>query len=268
MVEDNQKVSAKRSLVPAERRRRAIKLIRETGSVTVAALEAEFGISPMTARRDLAILEQEGRVQRTHGGAILPGFAAHEDSFQHRMEEAPVAKERLARAVTALLRPGETIFLDSSTTAYYAVRQILAESLPVTLLTNCVPIMELVADKEAPHVDVVGMGGSMRKLTRSTVGPHTVRTVMGHFADKTLLSINGLTAEGHLTDPDTLEAEVKRAMIEHSDEPILLVDGSKFEHRSLSVVAHVSDMARVLAADAPEDRLRSLAEMGAEIVRV
>ncbi len=64
-------------------------------------LEAEFGVSPMTARRDLATLEQEGRARRTHGGAVLPGFAGHEDSFQQRLEQAQGAKQRLAQAAVA-----------------------------------------------------------------------------------------------------------------------------------------------------------------------
>ncbi len=256
-------------LLPDERRQRIAHLVEANGSVRVAALEEEFGISPMTARRDLVALERAGRVQRTHGGAVLPGFAAHEDSFQRRMGEEMAAKGRLARATAGLAEPGETIFIDSSTTAYHAAKMILEEGLRVTILTNSVPVMELVAtDGRAHNVELVGMGGSLRRLTLSFVGPHTVRTVGAYFADKVFFSVKGLTESGYLSDPDPLESEVKRCMIEQSQEPVLLVDSTKFEQRGLSAITHVRDVALVLAADAPEDRMVALAEAGVEVRRV
>src|SRR5687767_11523173 len=98
--------------MPEERRRRIVRLVREAGSVTVSRLESEFRISPMTARRDLIALEEEGWVRRIHGGAVLPEFAGHEDSFWYRLEEEVAAKERLAGAAMGLLEPGDSVFLD------------------------------------------------------------------------------------------------------------------------------------------------------------
>ena len=83
------------SAVPARRRDLIAAKLRADGSVTVAALEAEFGISPMTARRDLHALERQGLARRTHGGAIAPGSASHEDPFRERMVHASGSKERL-----------------------------------------------------------------------------------------------------------------------------------------------------------------------------
>ena len=257
-----------RSVLPAERRRRVARLVREKGSVTVTGLEKEFGISPMTVRRDLKILEREGRVRRTHGGAVLPGFAGHEDSFQWRLEESVEAKQRLARSAVGLLEPGETVFLDSSTTAYHVAQQVLAEGIRVTLLTNLVPTMELFSSSDSPGVEIVGIGGSMRKLTRSFVGPHTTRMILNHFADKAFVSVKGVTRDGYLTDPDPLEAEVKRTMVERSEEPILLIDSGKLEQRGLYVITHVSEFAQVLVADATVAQLESLAEAGVTVRRV
>lgn len=258
----------KAALVPEERRRRIAERIREHGSVTVAMLEAEFGVSPMTARRDLSALEADGRARRTHGGAVLPGVAGHEDSFLQRLEVAVEAKQRLARAAVALLEPGETVFIDSSTSAYYAARRVLTDGLKATLLTNSVPVMDLLSEKDWPNVDLVGVGGSLRKLTLSFVGPQAVRAVEAFFADKVFLSVKGLTPDGYLTDPDPLEAEVKRAMIKRAEHSVLLVDESKFEQRGLSVIAHVSDLAVVLAAGAPEERAKALADAGIEVRQV
>jgi DeoR/GlpR family transcriptional regulator of sugar metabolism len=265
---NDHKDSENRPLVPEERRRRIAERIRAEGSVTVAELEGEFGISPMTARRDLAALEGEGRARRTHGGAVLPGFAGHEDSFAQRLEESVEAKSRLALAATALLEPGEAVFVDSSTTAYYAARRILENGLRATLLTNLVPVMRLVAERESPNVELVGLGGALRPLTRSYVGPGTTRMIRDHFADKAFISVKGVTPDGHVTDPDPLEAEVKRTMVERSEEPVLLVDAGKFGQRGLHVITHVSAYAKVLVADATGAQLESLRNAGATVRRV
>ena len=95
----------RRHIVPAERRRQILELLRERGSISVVAVEELFGVSPMTARRDLALLAQEGRARRTHGGAVLPDLAAHEDSFDSRFEQDVAEKHRIARAVVATLKP-------------------------------------------------------------------------------------------------------------------------------------------------------------------
>lgn len=255
-------------LVPEERRRLIAVRIRERGSVTVAMLEEEFGVSPMTARRDLAALETEGRARRTHGGAVLPGLAAHEDSFQKRLEESPEAKRRLGAAAAALLEPGETVFIDCSTTAYQAALRIVGSGIRVTILTNAVPVMRLFAEREAPNVELVGIGGSLRQLTLSFVGPHAVRTAAAHFADKAFLSVKGVTPEGYLTDPDPLESEVKRAMIAQAEQPVLLVDGAKFGRRGLSAIGRADELGLILAADAPEERLERLEADGVAVRRV
>ncbi len=265
IVENYQELSEKQSLMPEERRRRVARLVREAGSVTVSLLESEFGISPMTARRDLMALEEEGRVRRIHGGAVLPEFAGHEDSFWYRLEEEAAAKERLAGVAVGLLEAGDSVFLDCSTTTYYLARRILSEGPRVTLLTNSVPVMELFMKKGAPKADIIGVGGLMRKLTLSFVGPHAVGTISAHSADRAFVSVKGVTRDGYLTDPDLMEAEVKRAMIEHSEEPVLLVDGGKLEKRGLNVIAHASKLSRALVADATEERLAPLVRAEVEV---
>src|SRR5215212_10043098 len=243
-------------------------LIREAGSVTVAALEKEFGISSATARRDLAALEKQGKVRRTHGGAVMPGLAQHEDSFQQRLGEAVEAKKRLARAASALLEVDETVFIDSSTTAYYAVRRMLADASNVTFLTSLLPVMDVVSTADPSAVSMVGFGGIFRALTLSFVGPCTIRMIESYRADRTFFSVKGISPDGQLTEANPLEAEVKRAMIRQAASPVLLVDTRKFERQGLSVITHVREVALVLAADAPEDSMVVLADTGVEVRHV
>src|ERR1700760_5025747 len=135
-------------------------MLRDTGAVTVTEVETRFGVSPMTARRDLAELERQGIARRTHGGAVIPSISAQEDSFAQRVEVATEAKAALAEAAVEMLSARETIFLDSSSTAYFVARRIVDEGLGVTVITNSLPVMDAIAARETPNVKLIGIGGA------------------------------------------------------------------------------------------------------------
>jgi DeoR/GlpR family transcriptional regulator of sugar metabolism len=234
-------------MLAATRRDRIAELLRDSRSVSVAQLEREFGISSMTVRRDLAELERQGIARRTHGGAVLPDIAAHEDSFTQRLETATEGKSALAEAALAKISPGETIFLDSSTTSYFLARRIVSSGIELTVITNSLPVMELVATEATSGIYLIGAGGTLRRLTRSFVGPIAVAAVRAHYVDRVFLSVKGVTPDGVLTDADPLETEVKRAMIDHANESVLLVDETKLAARGLSAIAPVSALSAVLA---------------------
>jgi DeoR/GlpR family transcriptional regulator of sugar metabolism len=253
-------------VVLAETRREAIaESLRDNGSVTVAELQNRFGISPMTARRDLDELARRGVLRRTHGGAILPRPSAHEDSFARRLETSTEAKERLAVEAVALVAARETIFLDSSTTSYFVARELLDAAIPLTVLTNSLPVMELVFSQGRPDVELIGVGGTLRRLTRSFVGPSAVRACQAHFADRLFLSVKGLTETGVLTDADPLEAEVKRTMIDQAQEAVLLVDRSKLAVRGLCAVAPLRSVSSALAHGFSADEAAAFAAHGATV---
>ena len=261
-------MTKKRAELPEQRQQRIALRVREAGSVTVAGLEKELGISAATARRDLALLERQGKVKRTHGGAVPPGLTQHEDSFQQRLGEAVEQKKRLARAAAALLEADETVFIDSSTTAYYAARRVLAGNSGITCLTNLVPVMDLFSTADPSRTSMVGLGGIFRALTLSFVGPCTIHTIESYLANRAFLSVKGITAEGYLTDINPLEAEVKKAMIRHAERPALLVDGRKFEQRGFSVIAHVTEVSLVITADAGRAHVEALEDLGVNVQSV
>jgi DeoR/GlpR family transcriptional regulator of sugar metabolism len=240
---------ADQGAIPEDRRRSIADLLLATGAVTVSQVESRFGVSAMTARRDLGELERRGLARRTHGGAVLPNAAGHEDSFDRRMNVATAPKRLLARAAVELLNPHETVFLDSSTTSYFVAREIVAGGIATTVLTNSLPIMTLLASDAGPNVELIGIGGTLRALTRSFVGAGATRTVNEHYADRLFLSVKGVVDGDTLTDADSLEADVKRSMIAHAREAVLLIDGSKLTERGLIAIAPLSAVAIALAAD-------------------
>jgi DeoR/GlpR family transcriptional regulator of sugar metabolism len=251
--------------VLVETRRRAIaEAMRASGAVTVGEVEDRFGVSPMTARRDLAELERRGVARRTHGGAVLPTVSGHEDPFARRLKLAAEAKRRLAEAAVAAMAPHEAVFLDCSTTSYFVARRMVETGMTATVLTNSLPVMELVFH-EGRELELVCVGGTLRRVARSFVGPAAVRTVKAHYADRVLLSVKGLAAGGVMTDADPLEAEVKRAMIAQSGVSLLLVDGSKLTVRGLSVIARASDVTGVLAVGLSPEQVTGLRASGASV---
>lgn len=253
-------------MLAATRRARIAELLRRRRSVTVTELEREFEISSMTVRRDLAELERQGIAHRTHGGAVLPDIASHEDSFDQRLEVATEAKRGLAEAAVARIGAEETVFLDSSTTSYFVARRILAEGTPgLTLITNSLPVMDLISTSGSAAIELIGIGGSLRRLTRSFVGPTAVAAVRAHFADRVFLSVKGVTADGTLTDADPLEAEVKRTMIGQASESVLLADASKLASRGLSAIAAIDELSAAIAYGASSGDLAPLRSPGVAV---
>src|SRR3954465_13717989 len=257
--------SEPRALLAGARRAAIVERLRLSGSVTVAELEEQFGVSSMPPRRDLGGLERRGLARRTHGGAVPPAFTAHEDSFASRLEVAADAKRALARAAAAAVQPGESLFLDSSTSAYHVARELLDRGVSATIITNSLPVMELVGTHPSAAIDLVAVGGMLRPLPRSFGGPFAVHTVLGHIADRLYFSVKGVTPDGALTDPDSLEAEVKRAMVAHSEHPILLLDESKLTTHGRSVLGRLADVSTVLACGLSDDRVRTLRASGASV---
>jgi DeoR/GlpR family transcriptional regulator of sugar metabolism len=243
-------------MLPEARRSAIVEMLRMAGSVSVTEVEAKLGVSPMTARRDLAELARRGQAQRTHGGAVVPSISAHEDSFALRLDKATDAKLALSEAAVDLIGKGDTVFLDSSSTSYFLARRLLETALEMTLLTNSLPVMQLVSAHNPHNIDLIGVGGQLRPLTQSFVGPHALRTIEGHFVDHAFVSIKALTATGMLTDADPLEAEVKRAMIDQAAHPVLLIDRSKLGARGLNAVVPSSSLKLVIAHGLKEAELR------------
>jgi DeoR/GlpR family transcriptional regulator of sugar metabolism len=257
-----------RGIVPTERRRQILVELRQHGSVTVGTLEDRFKVSAMTARRDLALLAEAGHARRTHGGALLPCVSDHEDSFERRLRRGVDQKMRIAAAIVETLDRRETMFIDSSSSGYYIVRQMIETGLEATILTNSVPVMNIVGDSGKSSLELIGLGGHLRELTRSLVGADTLRAIQGFYVDRVVFSVKGIERGGSLTDPDSLESEVKRAMIRRARAVVLIADAQKFDEHGLNVVAHASMIDSAWLADPPSGGVAILEAAGVAVHRV
>lgn len=250
------------------RRAEIAEVLRTRGSISVADIEKQFGVSSMTARRDLADIEARGLARRTHGGAVMPTIAAHEDSFASRMAVHTDAKRALGESGAALVAEGESVFLDSSSTAYHVAGALLATGRRATVITNSLPVMDLIAGASGDAVDLVAIGGALRRLTRSFVGPVATAAIAAHHADRALFSVKGLTPTGALTDADPLEAEIKRQMVQHAATSVLLLDASKASTSGLAVVTSLSEVDQVLVEGFDAAQVDALRAHGAVVTPV
>ena len=234
-------------LLVEERRRLIVELLEKQERATVEELVDRFGVSAVTIRGDLDRLAELGALVRSHGGALK--------RLQQR--DVPIAvketlhhseKVRIGYAAAQLIRDGETIILDSGTTTAEIARQLkFLELKSLTVVTNGLNIaMELA---NLPYIRVIMLGGLLRQMSYSTVGPQAEQTLRGLYADRLFLGVDGLDLVGGLTTPDLLEAQLNALMIRVSREVTTVADSSKFQRRSLSLISSVSDLHRVITDD-------------------
>lgn len=255
-----------RRYAPAERRRRMVALLRKRRSVTIAELEEQLGVSAMTARRDLAMLETRGLVSRTWGGATMPSPVSSEQPFAERRDQDAETKRRIADIALRMIEPHETVIVDGSTTAWFLIERIVGEQLPCTIITNSLAVMELAADA-GPQVQLVAVGGLLRPSSRSFVGPATIRGLGELYADRAFLSVHGIGPDGAMTDPDPLEAEVKQAILGQSKEAVLLVQQPKFGAIAQNRIAALADVSHAVGVDLEDDAVAVLADAGVQLHR-
>jgi DeoR/GlpR family transcriptional regulator of sugar metabolism len=160
------------------------------------------------------------------------------------------------------------MFIDSSSSGYYIVRRMIETKLPATILTNSVPVMNIVGDRGTSSLKLIGLGGNLRELTRSLVGSDTLRAIQGFYADRVVFSVKGIEGDGSLTDPDSLESQVKRAMISRARAVVLIADAQKFDGHGLNVVAHASTIDSAFLADPPSDGAAILEAAGVAVHKV
>lgn len=255
-------------LLVEERRRHILDLLAKQERLTVEELVARFGVSAVTVRGDLDALAGAGEIVRSHGGAIkrretFPDLPLNVKETRHHAE-----KVRIGHAAARIIRDGEIIILDSGTTTAEIARQIkFLELKSLTVVTNGLNIaMELAP---LPHVRVLMIGGLLRQTSYSTVGPHAEQTLRGLNADRLFLGVDALDPDSGLSTPDILEAQVNALMIRVSREVTAVADASKFMKRSLSVIAGLSEIHRLITDDrAATATLALLRARGLDVVVV
>jgi DeoR/GlpR family transcriptional regulator of sugar metabolism len=247
-----------------ERRSALLAWLQSAGRVEVAAAALRFDTAEMTIRRDLDALVAQGAARRVRGGAISLLLRAEEPPFSVRAVAAGDAKRRIGRVAADLLAEGESVVLDSGTTALEVARCLAGRR--VTVMPLSLHAAWLLASAEG--VRLLMPGGDVRPGELSLVGPLATASLAALRFDTAVLSCCGLS-DGQVTAHDLGDAEVKRAMRAAASRTVLVADGSKFARSATAVVCAASEVDVVVTdSSVPADTAAGLRGCGVEVLPV
>lgn len=247
--------------LPSERRQQILRILAETGSVSVNELSQATGASLATIHRDLEQLSEAGRLVRVHGGATT----ADDDppATSERRRNIP-QKRAIARVAAQWVEPGHVVFLEASST--------------VAQLTQFLPKSEIVAVTNDPEIaldlaqntvnEVIILGGTLRSQTRSIVGQMTVALLREIQVDIAFIGVSAISVHG-LTSVNLLEAETKRAILQSTSRAIGLATRDKLGRNSLTQIGTIDQLATlVTVAPKTDPHVAALIDAGLEVVTV
>ena len=217
-----------------ERQQKIMEHLSENGVVSVGLLSKQFGVVEETIRRDLEKLETQGKLMRTHGGAVPVDDVKHEPSIERRKTMNVEGKKKVAKAAAALIEPGDTIFLDASTTTYY-IAQELREMRDITVVTTSLQSIALLSNVDG--IKLIATGGIVGD-NQSFIGSLAEESVRrNYFADKVFFSSRGVTLQAGVLDSNEQEAAIKRCMMENSRKAIFVCDHTKLNRVGFAKLA-------------------------------
>jgi DeoR family transcriptional regulator of aga operon len=251
----------------SQRRLQISELVRQHGSVQVASLARRFGVSMQTVRKDLRYLAERGVMARAYGGAIDSSVVgtggATEPPYEAKRTSHLDEKRRIGQRAAALVKAGDTIAIDSGTTAIQ-----LAEQLPnidVTVVTNDFGVLGALAPKN--NINIVMLGGELRRKNMAFYGGLTVEALDALHVDMLFLGVDGFDLERGITTHYEPEAMLNRKMVEAARVVVAITDSSKFGKICLHRIIPISDL-NVLITDlsAPENIVQASEHLGFELI--
>lgn len=201
-------------------------LLFSKGQMSIAEIALAVDASEPTVRRDLIVLEKEGAVVRTHGGARIAEEAGGEVAFETREQIRLAQKRAIAEAAYGFLRPRSAVFLDAGTTVLQLARLIRLRPMPLNVFTNCLPLAQVLL--HVPEVSVTVLGGQMRAENASMVGALAEEALEKLRFDRAFLGMGALGADAVIYTVDPLEARLNAATLTRADSAVILADSEKF----------------------------------------
>lgn len=253
-------------LLADERRREILKILKRDGRLSVEDLVERFRVSAVTLRSDLGQLAHEGRLVRSYGGAIPAQDAAEDFPLRVKQSLHHAEKARIAQTAARIIKSNQTVILDSGTTSAELAKAIKQRNLrALTVITHALNIAQEFLN--SPFVSVIVIGGLMRHVSASTVGPQAERMIRELGAHHFFLGVDGLTPELELATPDVLEAQLNTVMMQVAEETTVIADGSKFGRRSLSPIGNVDRVKRVITDSSADAAMISrIRDRGVEVI--
>ncbi len=244
-------------MLAIERRNAILSKLASDGKVLVADLSKEFQVTEETIRRDLEKLDNDGLARKTYGGAIKNESFNIDLPFQVRKQTNVESKQIIAALIADMIKDGDYIMLDSSTTALCVIKRILDRK-NITLITNSIEILLELCNK--PEWNILSTGGALKEGGLSLVGYQAEKMVSGFHVDLAICSCKGIDAVNGITDSNERDTQMKKAFFASANKRILAVDSSKFDCSSFVKVCGIDDVDVIVTEKKPSeiwlDRLR------------
>lgn len=243
-----------------ERRAAIMEMLEHNASVQVAEIAQTFGVSSVTARADLDALAESGKLRRTHGGAVSLHKRLTVSTQDRRINVNVAAKQAIAQSAIELVSDGDTLLVDSGTTALEFVR-LLDQRDGITVITADITIADYI-DESMPSVDVVMLGGALRKGHRYLYGPLTMQALQMVHADLAIMCPGAFVPGCGFTTDFPQMAETKTAMIAAARQSVALMDASKVNGRGMYRFAELADVDTIVMDRDPDGSVAtSIAEI-------
>jgi DeoR family galactitol utilization operon repressor len=245
-----------------ERERTILNRLSTDGMVSVAVLARELGLSEVTIRADLKVLEEKGWLNRTRGGASP---SIHRDILE-RQKMNPERKNAIARTAAELVRDGDVIMVEAGTTTALIARY-LAGKRDVHIVTNSTLVFSYA--RMNPNLQITMTGGEFRRPTESLVGPIALETIGRLNVRLAFVGTDGFTLDRGMTTHLMEGAEIVKAMKAHAVTTVLVADSGKYGKIGFSSVLPLSAMDLILTdSGLPDEAFRELTGAGVTIKRV
>lgn len=223
-----------------------LSLARQQGRVTVDGLAGHFGVSVQTIRRDLTEMAEAGKLDRVHGGAVLPS-GVRNIGYEDRRGLNAQSKAAIARACAGLIANGSSLFLNIGTTTEAVARELLHHT-ALLVVTNNLNVANILAAN--PECEVIVTGGGLRRSDGGLVGHLTMRTVEQFKLDTAVIGCSALDPSGDVLDFDVAEVSVSQGMIARARATMLVADHSKFQRTAPARIASLRKIG-TFVTDAP-----------------
>lgn len=252
----------------AERHNKIVEFVLEKGQVNISDICEMFGVSEMTARRDLNALDRQGLLRRIHGGAITNLGRSYEPSFQTRTVKNQKAKAMIGHKAAELIYDGDSIALDVGTTTLEIVQGLKGKR-NLTIVTSCLQIANKVVDQLSLDIDarLILTGGIIRPRELSMIGPIAEMVYEDLHVDKAFIGIGGISLEDGLTEYNIEDTQIKKVLIRSAREKIVVADGSKFGVTTFASVAPLTAVDKVVTDEsAPVDMVEQVRKKGVDVI--
>lgn len=226
-----------------------LSILEKKKSVTVEYLAKKIYTSPSTIRRDLTILESQGYLVRFHGGATIANYPTANLPIERRVVDMAEQKRLIGRAAAQLVSSGDTLFLDSSSTAS-AMIPFLNKYRNLKIITNSLLSLQQLQEM---HFDVYSVGGRLYQNSFALIGQYAMETLAHFHINKMFFSTASLTSDGELCDTNEAETTIRQYAMQRSSQIYFLMDSSKIGASSMLQLCHLRDVTGVVSdADLPK----------------